>query len=88
MVITLYHLFKCSESFGNSLLSPIRLKEPTLFPSTAPVDMLMMNKGLIIDGYRFQNTMFEPQPNDSDLIQNHNYWENHRDNLSSRFTKS
>ena len=60
------------------LWPPIRYQKPTLYPSTAPVDMLLMKKGLIIDGYRFQNSLFPVQSQDptNSFDTNHNYWKN------------
>lgn len=34
--------------------------QPTLYPLTGPVDMLIMPKQLLLDGYRFQNTLTLP----------------------------
>lgn len=39
---------------------PIRDSVPTLYPTTGPVDMLLMKKFLIFDGYRFQNSLSPP----------------------------
>ncbi len=35
---------------------------PTLYSSMGPVDMLIMDKLLLINGYRFQNSLISPQP--------------------------
>jgi len=40
---------------------PIRYKEPSLYPSTGPPDMLTMKKFLLYDGYRFQNPLLSPR---------------------------
>jgi hypothetical protein len=51
--------FTCLESFivPPYLEPPYRYIGPTLYPSTAPIDMLIMKKFLLIDGYRFQNSL-------------------------------
>lgn len=36
-------------------------KEPFISPLAGPVDMLQSPKRLLIDGYRFQNSMFSPE---------------------------
>jgi hypothetical protein len=41
---------------------PIRYEAPTLYATTGPVDMLIMKKFLFNDGYRFQNSMADPEP--------------------------
>ena len=42
---------------------PYRYIAPDLYPTTGPVDMLIMKKLLIVNGYRFQNSLFPPQAN-------------------------
>lgn len=54
----LWTYFPSKESF----LPPVRLNIPSLYPTTGPVDMLTMKKFLIMDGYRFQNSLAPPEP--------------------------
>ena len=52
------------ESFVNPeyMEPPYRYLAPQLYPTTGPVDMLSMQKFLLVNGYRFQNGLFPPEP--------------------------
>jgi hypothetical protein len=45
--------FETFQSFGLT---------PRLYSTTSPVDMLMMKKYLLMNGYRFQNSLSSPEP--------------------------
>lgn len=57
MMVFIWLNYSSIENF----LPPVRLDKPTLYQTTAPVDMLTMKKFLLFDGYRFQNSMAPPE---------------------------
>ena len=60
-VIIILLVVLIGNTYEHFALVPIRYVSPTLYPTTGPVDMLIMKKFLIMDGYRFQNSLLAPE---------------------------
>ena len=63
VMVLLLICFRCESKMENFIgLYVAQERWPTLLSHATPIQMLRMEQKYIQDGYRFQKTIFEPEP--------------------------